>query len=170
MQLGIPIGRRCIDLGLMVSLAWLGPGLHAEEPRQDWSRVQALPADQKIVVKPFKGMGLKVKGTYVSSDAGQIVVRRRNAQAVTIPKERIHLVARKHRIRHAAKIGAAAGFFLCAGWTMSEGDFIQPGSALFFGGIGAGIGALVGLAVRGGGIHSVVYQVDDQDIGPSNNP
>ena len=63
-------------LGLMVSLALPGPGLHAEEPRQDWSRVQALPADQKIVVKSFKGMGPKVKGAYVSSDADRLIVRK----------------------------------------------------------------------------------------------
>ena len=44
MRLVFLIGRICTGLGLMVSLAWLGPGLRAEERWQDWSRVQALPA------------------------------------------------------------------------------------------------------------------------------
>ena len=110
MRLVFLIGRVCIGLGLMVSLAWLGPGLRAEEHWHDWSRVQALQPGQKIVVKSFKGMGPKVKGTYVSSDAGHLVVRRLNDQSVTIPKDQIRQVVRKRRIRRAVLIGAAAGF------------------------------------------------------------
>ena len=87
MRLRFLIGRICMSLALMVSLALPVPGLHAEEPRQDWSRVQALPADQKIVVKSFKGMGPKVKGVYVSSDADRLIVRKQNGQTVNIPKD-----------------------------------------------------------------------------------
>lgn len=172
MRLRIPIGRSCVGLGLMVSLAWLGPGLRADEPRRDWSRVQALPSGQQIVVKPFKGMGPKVKGAYVSSDAGRLIVRRQNGQEATISKERIHLVARKRRIRlrHAIGIGAAAGFAAMAIWTLGEGDFDQPRGALFVGGIGAGLGTLGGLAVRAMSIDSIVYQAENQDVGSSKNP
>ena len=107
MRLRFPVGRICMSLALMVSLALPRLGLRAEEPRRDWSRVRALPVGQKIVVKSFKGMGPKVKGAYVSSDADQIVVRRQNGQAVTIPKDQIRQVVRKGRIRHAGLIGAA---------------------------------------------------------------
>ena len=162
MRLRVPIGRSCVGLGLMVSLAWLGPGLRADEPRRDWSRVQALPSGQQIVVKPFKGMGPKVKGAYVSSDADRLIVRRQNGREATISKDRIHLVARKRSLRNTVLIGTVAGFAIGASLTKGN-DFNQPQGALFFGGIFAGIGALGGLAARGGGIHSVVYQVDDQD-------
>lgn len=146
----------------MVSLAWLGPGLRADEPRRDWSRVQALPSGQQIVVKPFKGMGPKVKGAYVSSDADRLIVRRQNGQEATISKDRIRQVARKRRVRNTVLIGTVAGFAIGASLTSGK-DFVQPHAALLFGGICAGLGALGGLAARGGGIHSVVYQVDDQD-------
>ena len=172
MRLEFLIGRIGIGLGLMVSLAWLGPGLRAEEHWQDWSRVQALQPGQKIAVKRFKGMGPRVAGTYVSSDAGHLVVRKRNDQAVTLPKDHIRLVVRKRRVRHAVWIGAAAGFILMAGWTLGEGDFDQPRAALVVGGIGAGLGALGGLGVRaiGLGIAPVVYKAENQGPGASKTP
>ena len=91
--------------------------------------MQELPVGQQIVVKLFKGMSPKVKGTYVSSNAGQIVVRRQNGQAATISKERIHLVARKRRVRHTVLIGTVAGFGIGASLTSGK-DFVQPYSAL----------------------------------------
>lgn len=172
MRLRTSIYRRCIGLGLMVPLALLGPGLLADKPRRDWNRVQALPAGQQIVVKSFKGMEPKVKGAYVSSDADRLIVRRQNGQAVTIPKDRIRLVARKRRIRllHAIGIGAAAGFAVMAIWTLGEGDFDQPRGALSVGGIGAGLGTLGGFAVQAMSIDSIVYQAGNQDVDPSKNP
>ena len=169
MRLRFPIGRIRMSLALMLALALPGPGLRAEEPRHDWSRVQALPADQKIVVKLFKGMGPKVKGAYVSSDAGHIVVRRRNAQAVTIPKDHVRLVVGKERQRHAVLIGAVAGFAIGAGLS-TIGDFRQPLGALLIGGPFAGIGALIGFAFQAGGKHIVVYQAENQDPRASRTP
>ncbi len=164
MRLGFLIGRGCTGLGLMVSLAWLGPGLRADEHWQDWSRVQALQPGQKIVVRSFKGMESKVVGTYVASDAGLLVVRMRNDQAVTISKDHIRQVVRKRRIRHAVKIGAAAGFAIMAGLTLGESDFIQPIAALYFGGVGAGLGTLGGFAVRALRENYIVYRV--RESGP----
>lgn len=158
-----------VSLCLMISLAWMGPGLHAEEPRHDWSRVQALPADQKVVVKSFKGMGPKVKGVYVSSDADRLIVRRQNGQAVTIPKDHVRLVVGKERQRHAVLIGAVAGFAIGAGLS-TIGDFRQPLGALLIGGPFAGIGALIGFAFQAGGKHIVVYQVENQDPRASRAP
>ena len=169
MRLRLPIGRICMSLALMGSLALPGRGLRAEEPRHDWSRVQALPVGQKIIVKLFKGMGPKVKGVYVSSDAGHIVVRRRNAQAVTIPKDHVRLVVGKERQRHAVLIGAVAGFAIGAGLS-TIGDFRQPLGALLIGGPFAGIGALIGFAFQAGGKHFVVYQAENQDPRASRTP
>ena len=169
MRLGFLIGRGCTGLGLMVSLAWLGPGLRAEEAWHNWSRVQALQPGQKVVVKSFKGMDPKVVGTYVSSDAGQLVVRMRNDQAVTISKDQIRQVVRKGRIRHAVLIGAAAGFAIMAGLTIGQG-FNQPLGALIFGGAGAGLGTLGGLAVQAMGKSSIVYRAEKQDRRASRAP
>ena len=161
MRLGFLIGRGCTGLGLMVSLAWLGPGLRAEEAWHDWSRVQALQPGLKVVVKSFKGMDPKVVGAYVSSDADSLIVRRENGLTVTIPKDRIRQVVWKRRIRRSVLIGAVAGAAIMAGLTLTDEDFAQPIAALMYGGAGAGIGALGGLAVRGvRGIH-VVYRAEN---------
>ena len=162
MRLGFLIGRGCTGLGLMVSLAWLGPGLRADEHWHNWSRVQALQPGRKLVVKSFNGMDPKVVGAYVSSDAGQLVVRMRNDQTVTIPKHQIRQVVRKRRIRHAVKIGAAAGFAIMAGLSLRESDLIQPASSLIIGGVGAGLGTLGGLAVRAVRGNYIVYRAENQ--------
>ena len=91
----------------------------------DWTRLQALQPGEKIVVQAFNGMGLKVKGTYVSSDAGQLVVRRQSGQAVSIRKDHIRQVVLKRRIRHAVKIGAAAGFAVMASLTLTDKDLLS---------------------------------------------
>ena len=127
----------------------------------DWTRLQALQPGEKIVVQAFNGMGLKVKGTYVSSDAGQLVVRRQSGQAVSIRKDHIRQVVLKRRIRHAVKIGAAAGFAVMASLTLTDKDFAQPIAALYFGGAGAGLGALVGFAVRAARKNYIVYQTEN---------
>ena len=158
------IGRVCTGLGLMVSLAWLGPGLRAEEAWHDWSRVQALQPGLKVVVKSFKGMDPKVVGAYVSSDADSLIVRRENGLTVTIPKDRIRQVVRKRRIRHAVKIGAAAGFAIMAGLSLRESDLIQPAGNLIIGGVGAGLGTLGGFAFRAVWGNYTVYRV--RESGP----
>ena len=159
-----------VSLCLMISLAWMGPGLHAEEPRHDWSRVQALPADQKIVVKSFKGMGPKVKGVYVSSDADRLIVRKQNGQTVTIPKDRIRRVLGKERQRHAVWVGAAAGFAIMYLLGVAATRDLAPEGIAFIGGIGAGIGGLLGLAARAAGKTYVVYQAENQDSRGSRAP
>ncbi len=164
------IGRHCACLGLMVSLSWLGPGLRAEEAWHDWRRVQALQPGQKVVVKSFKGMDPKVVGTYVSSDADSFIVRRENGLTVTIPKDQIRQVVWKRRIRHAVKIGAAAGFAIMAGLTLGENDLIQPAGTLIFGGGGAGLGALGGLAVRAVRGTYIVYRAENRDRRVSRTP
>ena len=170
MRLRFPIVRNCLGLALMVSLAWPGPRLRAEEPRQDWSRVQALPAGQKIVVKAFKGMGPKVKGAYVSSDADRLIVRRQDGQAVTIPKNRIRLVLGKERQRHTVWVGAAVGFAIMYILGVAGTSDLAPEGIVVIGGIGAGLGALVGLAARTAGRTYIVYQAENPDPRASTTP
>ena len=171
MKLRFPIVRNCLGLALMLSLVWLGPGLRAEEPRQDWSRVQALPADQKIIVKSFKGMGPKVKGVYVSSDADRLIVRRQDGQTVTIPKDRIRRVSGRERQRYTVGIGAAAGLVIMSIWAaVAGGSDVSAEGYVIVGGIGAGLGALVGLAARTAGKTYIVYQAEDPDPRASTTP
>ena len=161
-----------VGLCLMISLAWMGPGLHAEEPRHDWSRVQALPADQKIVVKAFKGMGPKVKGVYVSSDAEQLIVRKQNGEVVTIPKDRIRRVLGTERIRHTVKVGAAVGFAIMAISIAVTGGAADLGVLGFsiYGAAGAGLGALIGLAAGASPNRYVVYRAENPDPRASKTP
>ncbi len=57
----------------------LGPGLRAEQRAEEalygWDRVGALKPGRRIAVRPFKGMGSKVAGDYVSSDDAGLVRR-----------------------------------------------------------------------------------------------
>ena len=115
-------------------------------------------------------MDPKVVGTYVSSDAGHLIVRMRNDQTVTIPKDQIRQVVRKRRIRHAVKIGAAAGFAIMAGLSLRESDLIQPAGNLIIGGVGAGLGTLGGLAFRSLQANYIVYQAERQDLNASKTP
>ncbi len=159
-----------VSLCLMITLAWMGPGLRAEEPRHDWSRVQALPADQKIIVWSYKGMGPKVKGVYVSSDAERLIVRKQNGQTVTIPKDRIRLVVGKERQRRAVWVGAAVGFAIIYILGVVAARDLAPEGIVGYGGLGAGIGALVGLVAKSVGKTYVVYQAENQDPRGSRAP
>ena len=142
----------CMGLALLTAVPYLGPGLRAEQradaPQYDWGRVRALKPGRRIAVRPFKGMGRKVVGDYVSSDAAGIVVRPKDGQEVAIPKERIRRVTRRKRVRYAVLIGAAVGATILAVWAGGVDDFVASVPAAF-GAMGAGLGALGGLAVRG---------------------
>lgn len=145
-------------LALAAAGAATAQSADGEERFRDWGRVHELRPDQQLVVHPFKGMGAKVLATYVSSDATGIVVRLKNDQQLEIPKDRIRSVIRRKRMRNALLIGAGAGFAVMALWTIALPDFSQPVAALFFGGVGAGIGAAGGGFVRFIGHNMVVYQ------------
>ena len=134
----------------------------SEAKKADWSRVQALQPGQKIVVRAFKGRGPKVQGAYVSSDAAHLVVRRQSGQTVSIPKDHIRVVLGKRRVRHAVLIGAAAGFALLAiAFSVAGGADFTADYILVFGGAGAGLGALTGLAIRAAGGNYMVYQAEN---------
>ena len=74
-----------------------------------WDRMGALKPGRRIAVRPFKGMGSKVVGDYVSSDDAGIVVRTKGGQEVAIAKERIREVVKRRWMRYAILIGTAVG-------------------------------------------------------------
>ena len=164
-----------MGLALLTAVPHLGPGLKAEqktqEPVYDWGRVRALKPGRQIVVRPFKGMGRKVVGDYVSSDAAGIVVRMKDGQEVAIPKERIRQVTRRKRMRYAVLIGAAVGFAILATMAAGVSDFVQPSAALVAGAMGAGLGALGGFAVRRAGrIPLIIYRAPKPPRGQPKKP
>ncbi len=154
-------------LALAVTGAVAAQSGNGDERFRDWGRVHELRPDQQILVRPFKGMGDKVFATYVSSDATGIVVRLMNDQELEISKDRIRSVLRRKRMRNAVLIGAGAGFAVMALWSFAFPDFIQPVTALLFGGVGAGIGAASGGFVRYIGHNMTVYQAAKPSRGQS---
>lgn len=152
----------------------------------NWSRVQALPHNVRTTVWLYEDAAppenRRIKGrferatadsiTLLSSDAGRYVDTRRKGQAVTISKDRIRLVVRKRRARHAVKIGAASGFAIMSIWSgVAGGSDFTAWYFLVFGGAGAGIGTLIGFALHAGGVgNSVVYEAENQERSASENP
>lgn len=157
-------------LALFVAGAALAQASGGAERFHDWGRVHELQPGRLLVVRPFEGMGRKVVGTYVSSDATGIVVRLRNDQELELSKERVRSVTRRKRMRHAVLIGAGIGFAALGLPSVAEADFTQPAGILLFGGIGAGLGALGGLLARGIGRTMVVYRAPKRPRGQSGNP
>lgn len=154
-------------LALAVTGAAAAQSGDGDERFRDWGRVHELRPNQQIVVRPFMGMGDKVIATYVSSDATGIVVRLKNDQALEISKDRIRSVIRRKRMRNAVRIGAGTGFAVMALWTIALSDFAQPVGAVFFGGVGAGIGTAIGGFARFVGRNMVVYEAEKPSRGRS---
>ena len=162
-----------MGLAFLSAVPHLGPGLRAEEeteePVYDWGRVRALTPGRRLAVRPFKGVGSKVVGDYVSSDAAGLVVRTKDGQAVAIPKERIRQVKRRKQMRYVVLIGAAVGAAILAVWAARVDDFV-PSAAAGFGAMGAGLGALGGFAVSRAGRTSLVYRAPKPPRGQPKNP
>ncbi len=152
----------CVGLALLIAFTNLSPEVRAQQrdatSQHDWSRVHELRPGWQIAVRPLKGTGQKVVADYVSSSASELVVRTSDGQIVTFPKERIQQVTRRRRMRKAVVVGAAVGATILAALTLAP-DYSQPAAALVFGGAGAGLGALAGLAVRVLGRGWNVYKV-----------
>ena len=152
----------CLGLTLLIAFTNLSPEVRAQQraarSQHDWSRIHELRPGWQVVVRPLKGTGRKVAADYVSSSAYGLVVRTSDGQVVTFSKERIQQVTRKRRMRKAVVAGAAVGAAALVTMTLVTPDFSQPAAALLFGGAGAGLGALIGLAVRVLGRGSNVYK------------
>ena len=150
------VAHRLCGLGCMIAVSLPG----ATKELNDWSRVQSLPHDRHVVVKPFEGSGEKVNGRLVRVDDRSITIQTRVGE-VEVTRASVRVVAVRDRTRHNAPwIGAAIGFGVLAAITAGTGDLDQPAAALAFGAAGAGLGALGGLTVRALAGHAVVYRVE----------
>ena len=145
------IGLCALVLSLPAQLAGQNDPLH------DWSRVVALQPGRTVIVKSYRGPGLKTKGQFVRAGEGSITVRTSRGER-KIPKEGVRRVLLRRRgWGKAPWIGAAAGFAVFSLATTAVHDFNQPEAALAAGALGAGLGALGGLAARGLGRNKLLY-------------
>jgi len=139
-------------LALSTLLTFLPQAASAQrkaDPRGDWEAVQALNADEKIVVRLKEGD--RFSGRFVSA-TDLLLNFRHGGRTVSFTREsilRVQLNRGTSRL-NGALVGAAigggggAGF---GGYLYSLGDFntsTVPGFALIGAGIGAGIGAALG--------------------------
>lgn len=152
--------RLTLRFFLVAALAGVSTTAAAKERvapvREDWARVESLTPGRRVAVKRFGGP--RVKGTLVSATPESVVVQSKKGQ-VTVARDAAKTVlARRSKMRYAPWIGLGAGFAVVAAWTASEGDFVQPTAAFAFGAVGAGLGYLGGLAVRGLGQNALIYR------------
>jgi hypothetical protein len=137
---------------LIVLVAVALTGAAAE---RGWERLQSLTRNQ--AVKVYLRDGRIVRARMQSAGAGALTVLDQG-QLVEIPKNAIARVSRRSRARGAlwggvvgfgvaAPVGAFAGPYLADWGNPSAGVRLRhaAGWGAFFGGIGAGIGALAGM-------------------------
>lgn len=125
---------------------------------QDWDRVVALPQGQKVVVRPSRDSGGKIKGTLQRADKRSVVVLTSQGEVEIEQSEVRQVFVRRGGWGASPWAGAAAGFAILALLTAAEGDFDQPAAALAFGAAGAGLGALAGLGARAIGNKRLIYE------------
>lgn len=148
---------RIVLIAILVGVSTAAAAKEQVAPaREDWARVESLALGRRVAVKRFSGP--KVKGTLVSATPESVVVQSKKGQ-VTIARDAAKTVlARRSKMRYAPWIGLGAGFALVAALTTREGDFVQPTAAFAFGAVGAGLGYLGGLVVRGVGQNTLIYR------------
>lgn len=127
-------------------------------PFEDWSRVMSLTPGRTVKVQPFRGAGAKAKGALVRADARSIVVLTEHREVQVLREDIRRVRMRRRGFGHAPWFGALAGFAVLALAASSVDDFAQPSASWAFGGLGAGLGALGGVAVREVGQGNLIYK------------
>lgn len=140
-------------LALSTLSAFLPQGASAQlkkaDPRGDWAAVEALSADERIVVRLKEGD--RFSGRFVSAN-DLLLNFRHGGRTVSFTREsilRVQLNRGTSRLNGAllgAAIGAGGGAGI-GGWLYSLGDFnssVVYAPAALGAGIGAGIGAAIG--------------------------
>ncbi|MFQ5663782.1 MAG: hypothetical protein ACE5HL_08120 [Terriglobia bacterium] len=121
----------------------------AETRRNDWNRLQNLPAGTELRVSLERARVFKGKLVSVTDDA--LTLRATWEGRKTLSASQIVRIHRLHRdsvldgTLIGLGVGAAAGAIL--GAAPEPGELTRVGAALFLGVIGAGIGAATGAAV-----------------------
>lgn len=136
----------------------MGQLLNAQEDAwQYWSLSRLQPGRELIVetVQPKR----KLKGTFVQRDADAITIQLRSGTSETISRQSIHQVtAKRTGYNYAPLIGAGAGATIVGALASRPKMDLTGTGVAFFAVVGAGIGALVGWAVRAAGNDELIYQ------------
>lgn len=142
-------------LSLTILLAHAAPARAQKErdASRDWSAVQGLTADEKIVVRT--DYGDKFTGRFVRANDSSLVIKR-DGKEMSIARNDVRSVSYpggKSRSKGAlvgAAIGGGSGLGFGLGIYSSQARIPQliPGFAAAGAGIGAGIGAAIGMNKR----------------------
>ncbi|HWR52568.1 MAG TPA: hypothetical protein VN428_15765 [Bryobacteraceae bacterium] len=145
-------------LVLIMGLALAGQLLNAQpDPWRLWN-LSPLQPGRELTVETFQPKR-KVKGTFIAKDREAITIQLKSGTSETISRQNVRKVtAKRNAYNYAPLIGAAAGATtLGVLASRPRMDFSGTGKAMFAA-IGAGIGALVGWAVRAAGNDELIYQ------------
>lgn len=144
----------------IVALLAHSPAVKAQQARgvtSDWSGVKAIPPGDELVVKLKDGK--TVKGRLVSVSDTTLTLSRKNKATELAQGNifRVYRIALKSGVGSKALIGAGigAGSGIAVG---SLGDDNKAGLMLGLGVIGAGLGALIGLAFADRHEQVLVYE------------
>lgn len=156
--------RRVTPIFLLLILSLVVLPVSAQTKAQsDWSAVAALPPDATVEVRQKSGP--TIRGQVVSATDTTLTLKTRSQPAVSIQRQdvaRIYHLGKRH-VALGALIGGGAGVAGGAGagaavcgphGYCTTGEGVGTGIAIF-GGIGAVVGALIGLHRS----HALIYRM-----------
>ena len=126
--------------------------VQAQGTARNWSAVQAVAADERLIVKQKDGKS--IEGRMIEASDGNLTLSR-NGKVVNIARDNIRQI--EHSKGKAAKtkwaligagIGAGAGAAIGQSKVESDAELWLPVGFMFGTGIGAGVGALFGATRR----------------------
>jgi hypothetical protein len=145
-------------LTLIACLVLMGQLLHAQADLWRYWNLSRLQPGRELTVETFSPKRI-LKGAFVGREAEGITMRVKSGSSETISRQDIRKVTAKRKgYNYAPLIGAAAGatgFGVYA--TRPRMDLTGTGEATIAV-LGAGIGALIGWAVKAAGNDEVMYQ------------
>lgn len=126
--------------------------VQAQGTARDWSAVQAVAADERLIVKQKDGK--TIGGRMIEASDTNLTLSR-SGKVINIPRDSIRQI--QHSRGKAAKtkwaligagIGAGAGGAIGQSKVESDAEIWLPVGLLFGTGIGAGVGAIFGASRR----------------------
>lgn len=133
--------------------------VQAQGSVREWSAVQAISSDERLIVKQKDGK--TIEGRMIEASETNLTLSRNN-KVVNIPRDSIQQI--QHSRGKAAKgkwaligagIGAGAGAVIGQSKVKSDAEIWLPVGFVFGTGIGAGVGALFGASRRN---RTLIYQ------------
>ena len=126
--------RRSVLVCVLIAVPFFHGALRAERPR--------LPADETLVVRLHRGMGPKVVGDWVASDAETLTVRNRYGREVRVDWDSVRSIKTKNR-NAGLWAGMLAGAAVAGAALAADGGDAGPAGAAFVG-AGACMGGALG--------------------------